>query len=46
MDMETLILYIFATILTTIALVMLYMEARRNRLPKQDSGEKSADGKR
>ena len=37
MDMETLILYIFAAILSTIALGMLYLEARKNRLPKEET---------
>lgn len=44
MDMETLILYIFAAVLSTIALVMLYLEARKNRLPQEDAegqGKKS-----
>lgn len=44
MDMETLILYIFAAVLSTIALGMLYLEARKNRLPKEDAegqGKKS-----
>lgn len=36
MDLETLILYIFAAILTTVALVMLYLEGRKNRLPKEE----------
>lgn len=43
MDMETLILYIFAAVLSTIALVMLYLEARKNRLPKEEK-KPPADG--
>lgn len=44
MDMDVLILYIVAAILTTVAFVMLYMEARKNRLPKKEA-EGSHDSK-
>lgn len=34
MEPETLALYVFAGVLSTIGFIMLYMEAKRNRLPE------------
>ena len=39
MDSETLALYIIAGVVSTIGFVMLYMEAKRNRLPEEPAPE-------
>jgi len=49
MDEQTLILYVVATILSTIGFVMLYKEARKRRPPKkseQNDSEPAAKGKK
>ncbi len=43
MEPETLALYVFAGVLSTIGFIMLYMEAKRNRLPEDPEAGKDKE---
>ncbi len=43
MDSDTLALYIIAGVLSTIGFIMLYLEAKRNRPPKETAPENAPE---